>query len=148
MKEEKSKFQLLSELLDKLNSRGNFGASAIAGEDGLIMAENIRNGLNREVLAAVSALVYAMGKRIQDYLKLRKMSNIGFESPYGRIYFRPIKISKDKNVMNFILMAIGENLSPTLKERLNILLFKRSSIETLLDSAKRTVIQIFEESKG
>jgi len=111
------------------------------------MAENIRNGLNREVLAAVSALVYAMGKRIQDYLKLRKMSNIGFESPYGRIYFRPIKISKDEKILNIILMAIGENLTPSLKDRLNILLFKRSSIEKLLDSAKHSIIHIFNESK-
>ncbi|MFX1520347.1 MAG: hypothetical protein ACFFCD_10550 [Promethearchaeota archaeon] len=143
-KQIKSKFQLISELLERLNHQGNFGASAIASEDGLIMAENIRNGLSREVLAAVSALVFAMGQRVRDYLRLKKMSNIGFESPYGRIYFRPIVIRKENKNLNLILTAIGENLTPSLKERLNILLFKQSTMEKLLDSAKKSIIQIFE----
>lgn len=144
--QEKSKFQSLSELLEELNERGNFGASAIASEDGLVMAEHIRNNISREALAAVSALVYAMGQRTQDYLKLKKIDGIGFESPLGRIYFRPIVVREDKSKMNLILTVISDNSSPSFKERLNILLFKRSLVETLLDWAKQSIIQIFNYS--
>jgi predicted regulator of Ras-like GTPase activity (Roadblock/LC7/MglB family) len=143
--QEKSKFQSLSELLEELNERGNFGASAIASEDGLVMAEHIRNNLSREALAAVSALVYAMGQRTQDYLKLKKIYGIGFDSPLGRIYFRPIVIREDKRKTNLILTVIGNNSIPSFKERLNILLFKRSLVETLLDWAKQSIIKIFNE---
>jgi predicted regulator of Ras-like GTPase activity (Roadblock/LC7/MglB family) len=144
--QEKSKFQSLSELLEELNDRGNFDASAIASEDGLVMAEHIRNNLSREALAAVSALVYAMGQRTQDYLKLKKIDGIGFDSPLGRIYFRPITIRENKRKMNLILTAIRDNSTPSFKERLNILLFKRSFVETLLNWAKQSIIQIFNES--
>jgi predicted regulator of Ras-like GTPase activity (Roadblock/LC7/MglB family) len=143
---EKSKFQSLSELLEELNDRGKFDASAIASEDGLVMAEHIRNNLSREALAAVSALVYAMGQRTQDYLKIKKIDGIGFDSPLGRIYFRPVTIRENKRKMNLILTAIRDNSTPSFKERLNILLFKRSFVETLLDWAKKSIIQIFNES--
>jgi len=144
--QDKSKFQSLSELLEELNDRGNFGASAIASEDGLVMAEHIRNNLSREALAAVSALVYAMGQRTQDYLQLKKIDGIGFDSPLGHIYFRPIAIRENKRKTNLILTVIRDNSTPSFKERLNILLFKRSFIETLLDWAKQSIIQIFNES--
>jgi predicted regulator of Ras-like GTPase activity (Roadblock/LC7/MglB family) len=144
--QEKSKFQSLSELLEELNERGNFDASAIASEDGLVMAEHIRNNLSREALAAVSALVYSMGQRTQDYLKLKKIDGIGFESPLGRIYFRPIAIREEKRKTNLILTVIRDNSTPSFKERLNILFFKRSLVETLLDWAKQSIVQIFNES--
>ncbi|MFX1466843.1 MAG: hypothetical protein ACFFA5_10255 [Promethearchaeota archaeon] len=143
--QEKSKFQSLSELLEELNGKGNFDASAIASEDGLIMAEHIRNNLSREALAAVSALVYAMGQRTQDYLQLKKIDGIGFDSPLGRIYFRPIAIRENNKKTNLILTVIRDNSSPSFKERLNILIFKRSFIETLLEWAKQSIIQIFNE---
>ena len=132
----------------ELNDRGNFCASTVSSEDGLIMAENIRNDLSKEVLAAVSALVYVMGQRTRDYLKLSAISGIGFESPCGRIYFRPIKIRKGKKNMNLMLTIVGEKLTPTLKERLNILLFKRSSFERLLNWAHHSIIQIFKKTTG
>lgn len=132
----------------ELNDRGNFCASTVSSEDGLIMAENIRNDLSKEVLAAVSALVYVMGQRTRDYLKLSAISSIDFESNCGRIYFRPIKIRKEKKNMNLMLTIVGEKLTPTLKERLNILLFKRSSFERLLNWAQHSIIQIFKKTTG
>jgi hypothetical protein len=111
------------------------------------MAENIRNGIRREVLAAVSALVFAMGQRTQDYLKLKTISSIGFESPFGRIFFRPITIRKPQRKMNLILTVIGDNQTLGFKERLTILLFKRSTVENLLNWAKNSIIQVFKEPR-
>jgi len=108
---------ILNQILEKLNKSGNFSASILAADSGLIMAEaGSEDGKETITMAAMSSLAHATAARIQDLLKLGKLKDIVIQAKENQVVFKTIRVNNQIFILG-ILAHQSEKISEKLLKK-------------------------------
>lgn len=100
---------ILNKILEKLNKTGNFSASIIAADSGLIMAESgSEDGKETITMAAMSSLAHATASRIQDLLKMGKLKEIVIQAKENKVIFRTIRVDNHIFILGILAPQSAE----------------------------------------
>ncbi|MFX0108278.1 MAG: roadblock/LC7 domain-containing protein [Candidatus Hodarchaeota archaeon] len=87
---ERPDYRALAEILEEMNKEGDFIASILARDDGLLMASAASPTTNREVVAAMSGYVASTVERMRNELSLGQLRDISVRCSQGKAVFRKI----------------------------------------------------------
>jgi predicted regulator of Ras-like GTPase activity (Roadblock/LC7/MglB family) len=87
---ERPDYGTLASILEEMNKEGEFTASVLARDDGLLMASAASPKTNREVVAAMSGFVASTVERMRDELGLGQLRDISVRCSMGKAVFRKI----------------------------------------------------------
>ena len=108
---------VLNQILEKLNRTGNFSASILAADSGLIMAEaGSENGKETITMAAMSSLIHATASRIQDLLRMGKLKDIVIQAKENKVIFRTIRIDNHIFILGILAPQSAEISEKLLKK--------------------------------
>ncbi len=117
-----SRTVILNKILEKLNRVGNFSASILAADSGLIMAEaGSENGKETITMAAMSSLAHATASRIQDLLKMGKLKDIVIQAKENMVVFKTIRVDNHIFILGILApqsAKIDENLLRKVEDKI------------------------------
>ncbi len=134
-----SRLDALTKILDNLNSKGDFHASIIAGEDGLVMAEASKE-LDKNLVAAMAGLSHNTAEKVKEQIGLGDVENVIIETNGGVLVFRGIYLPTNKLILAVIM---PEKKTSRIRDAANVLLHKDRRYERIIDEAVNEIIKTF-----